>query len=272
VRELSIVIPTFNSSKTIVSCLDSILNQTTPCKELVVVDKFSSDGTAERAEGKGAIVIQSSASRSAARNLGVAHCSAFGVLFVDSDMTLSETLIGDCIDGLETHHALVVPEVSIGQGFWAECKALDKRLSLDNELREAPRCFRRTTFFSVGGYTEALEAGEDWDLTNRLRFRALGIGRTRSSMSHNEGNLRIVPALQKKYAYGRTFGRYLRYHPHSAFKQVNPVSRIFLPSLRVMRQDPSHGAGLFVLKSLEFCAAGIGQLRSTNHSSTQSNL
>ena len=264
-KDISVVVPTYNSSKTIMECLDSIADQTRPCKELVIVDRFSVDGTVELARAKGAAVLQSRANRSAARNIGVKQCSAWGVLFVDSDMVLSQSLIGECVDGLETHDALVVPEVSVGRGFWSECKALGKQLSIGNELTEAPRCFCRTTFLSLGGYAETIEAGEDWDLTNRLKLRGRKIGRTRSSISHNEGDLKLVIALRKKYGYGKTFGRYLRNHPRAGFRQVNPLSRILVPSLKAMRQDPTHAAGLLVLKSLEFGAAGIGQLRSMNN-------
>jgi len=265
-EDLSIVIPTYNSSRTISECLDSIIDQTKPSKEVVIIDKFSVDGTPELAKTRGAIVLQTNANRSAARNVGVEQCSASGILFVDSDMRLPKNLISDCIEGLKTHHALVVPEVSIGLGFWAECKALDKQLSIGNELTEAPRCFRRATFLSLSGYDERLEAGEDWDLTNRLKLRGLTIGRTRSSMSHNEGDLMLLIALRKKYWYGKTFGKYLKNHPRTGLAQVNPLSRILVPSLRAMGRDPKHGTGLLVLKSLEFCAAGVGQLRNMNRS------
>src|SRR5947209_8479824 len=149
---ISVVIPTYNSMKTFPRCLESATHQSSECREIIVVDRFSQDGLASYAKANGATVIQSKASRSAARNIGVAMCSASGVLFVDSDMILSKSLISECVGGLETHHALVIPEVSIGTGFWAQCKALDKRLSIENELMEAPRCFRRETFLSLGGY------------------------------------------------------------------------------------------------------------------------
>ncbi len=269
-RDVSIVIPTCNSARTIAQCLNSISEQTEAFKDLVVVDRFSTDATPNIARGKGATVLQTNANRSVARNIGASESSGTGVLFVDADMILSKNLIKDCADGILVDDALVIPEVSTGRGFWAKCKEFDKRLSIRNELAEAPRCFRKTAFHSLGGYNPTLEAGEDWDLTIRARLRGIRIGRTAATIVHDEGDLKLVNALRKKYGYGKTFGKYLRNHPRVGFRQVNPMSRILAPSLKAIREDPSHGAGLLMLKSLEFCAAGIGQLRSMNELETQS--
>jgi glycosyltransferase involved in cell wall biosynthesis len=44
---VSIVIPTFNSERTLSKCLESIKNQTYSNIEVIVVDKFSQDKTVE---------------------------------------------------------------------------------------------------------------------------------------------------------------------------------------------------------------------------------
>ncbi|AEF97132.1 glycosyltransferase family 2 protein [Methanotorris igneus] len=47
---VSVIIPTYNSEKTIGICLESIKNQTYKNIEIIVVDKFSNDNTVEIAK------------------------------------------------------------------------------------------------------------------------------------------------------------------------------------------------------------------------------
>jgi len=258
---ISIVIPTFNSSRTLTQCLNSIGNQTLACDEVIVVDRHSNDGSAQLAHEWGARVIKTSANRSEARNIGAEQTSSSAILFVDSDMVLPPTLIEECKTGLEKHDALIIPEVSVGSGFWAKCKALERRTHWGNELLEAARCFRKVAFSTLGGYNPSLEAGEDWDLQNRTKVFGLSIGRVRAQIEHDEGHIALGGILGKKFAYGKAMGEYMQANPHLGIRQVNPIRRVLAPTLAVFPEDPVHGVGVLILRSLEFTAAGMGYLR-----------
>lgn len=260
---VSIIIPTLNSAKTIAACLSSIRRQTTPCSEVLVIDRFSSDGSAETARRLGATVVEAGVNRSLARNIGLRHASAPNVLFVDSDMTLPTTLIEECQSELNKHQALVIPEISVGKGFWAECKSLERKAYHGDNLMEAARCFTKPAILSVGGYDPSLEAGEDWDLQYRIENHGYSVGRAKSTIVHDEGVLALPAILRKKYVYGKSVGRYVRKHPHRGIRQVNPLYRILSLSPKAIRSDPIHGLGAVLLKSLEFTCAGIGALNST---------
>lgn len=246
--------------RTFPRCLETARHQSFECSEIIVVDRFSRDGLASFAKANGVTLIQSEANRSMARNIGLQRASSSGILFIDSDMILPITLIEECEIGLDEHDALIVPEESVGVGFWAECKAAERTQHVGDEKMEAARCFRRKSLMPLGGYRTSLEAGEDWDLHNRAIASSLDVGRVNSVIVHDEGHLSLSDLLKKKYRYGKSFGRYLRMNPAAGFTQVNPLRRIVRPSLRAFASHPKYGVGILMMTSLEFAAAGIGHL------------
>jgi len=258
IPDISIVIPTFNSSKTIAKCLESIRNQTSHPSEVVVVDRFSKDETVAIARAFGATVIQVEANRSLARNIGLESSLSTNVLFVDSDMILSPAVVEECIHCLDEHEALVIPEISIGNSFWAKCRYFERSANRENPLFEAARCFHKAALAPVGNYNPDLESWEDLDLHDRAIASGLSVGRIGATIFHDEGNFALITALRKKYLYGQAFGKYLRANPTAGFRWINPLRRIVLPSLHVSVSSPRHGVGILIMKSLEWMAAALG--------------
>jgi len=175
-------------------------------------------------------------------------------------MILLPTLVEECSRLLLDHDSLVVPEASIGRGFWASCKRLERDTYLGNDSIEAPRCYRRKSFLAIGGYDENLEAGEDWELRQRSTRMSFKLGRTQSMLLHDEGKYSPYMAFRREYAYGRTIRRYVRRNPSATLKQINPLIRVLDPSVKIMSKDIPHGLGVLVLRAVEFAGAGIGLL------------
>ncbi|WP_297518409.1 glycosyltransferase family 2 protein [uncultured Clostridium sp.] len=97
---LSIVMPMFNSTQTIVKALDSLNNQTDKDIKLILVDDGSTDDSyevaksyLENAELKYDIYKTDNKGQSAARNLGLSKVSSEYILFLDSDDYVNEKLI-----------------------------------------------------------------------------------------------------------------------------------------------------------------------------------
>src|SRR5258706_6877430 len=83
---VSVVIPAYNSENYIRQAIESVLAQTLPVSEIIVVDDGSTDHTSEVAESLGAIVIrQRNKGVSAARNVGVRTAQHDWVAFIDQD-------------------------------------------------------------------------------------------------------------------------------------------------------------------------------------------
>ncbi len=88
--KISVIIPTYNRSKTIEYCLKSVLNQTFPAFEVIVVDDCSTDNTIEIVKNypderiKCFILTQNSGAQ-VARNRGIKEAKGEWIAFQDSD-------------------------------------------------------------------------------------------------------------------------------------------------------------------------------------------
>jgi glycosyltransferase involved in cell wall biosynthesis len=256
-----VVIPTKNSEGTLENCLRSIKGQTYPNIEMVVVDNYSTDKTREVAQ-KYTRVFVKGPERSSQRNLGSKNAHGDYLFFVDSDMELAPKVVEECIWEAfkKKAHAIIVPEVSSGEGFWTKCKALERSCYIGDQSIEAARFFRRDVFFEVGGYDEELVGTEDWDLNQKISKAGYRIGRIDAVIKHNEGKLSLWKTMKKKYQYGKTLGKYKEKHPKEATQQFNIVRPAFIRNWKKLAKDPLNAAGLTILKTCEFGAAGIGYL------------
>ena len=85
---VSVVIPTYNSGPLVVEAVASVLAQTRPADEVLVVDDGSTDDTAERMAALGPsvrCVYKENGGVSTARNRGVAEATGEWIAFLDAD-------------------------------------------------------------------------------------------------------------------------------------------------------------------------------------------
>ena len=257
---VSVVIPTHNSARTLEACLTSITDQTYRHIELLVVDNGSTDESLSIAGRCADHVINHGPERSAQRNRGAQSTNGVYLLFVDSDMTLAPRVIEDCVTlARETAApAVVIPEISIGRGFLARCRALERSCYVGDDDIEAARFITRIAFDSAGGFDESLTGPEDWDLSMRVRG-GRRLPRTSSSITHDEGRLELGTVLTKKRYYAASALLYWRKHPSKGLRQANLVFRpAFFRNWRRLVRHPILSSGVVLLKILEMTAAGVG--------------
>jgi glycosyltransferase involved in cell wall biosynthesis len=259
---VSFVIPTRNSQSTIKKCLRSIKGQTYRNIEIIIVDNYSGDNTVLIAREIGTTVVRRKSGRAEARNIGAKIAKGELLMSIDSDMELSPSVTEDCINVASRYDAVIIPEVSVGEGFWAGCKALEKSCYTGDDTIEAARLFRKTAFVNVGGYDPELEFGEDWDLNLRIQEAGYRIGRISSTITHNVGRLSLRDAILRKGHYGRSLKRYQKKHPREARRQLALIRPAFVRNRGRIARDPIHGLGLILMKGCEYGAAAFGSYRS----------
>ncbi|OFZ70728.1 MAG: glycosyl transferase [Betaproteobacteria bacterium RBG_16_58_11] len=84
----SVIIPAYNSAATLARAIDSVLAQSYPAQEIIVIDDGSSDGTSDvaaRYGGKLRYIRQDNAGVSSARNHGAQIASGDWLAFLDAD-------------------------------------------------------------------------------------------------------------------------------------------------------------------------------------------
>lgn len=258
---LTIVVPTKNAGRTIEACLVSIANQTLDARldkiDLIVVDNHSTDDTQAVANQYANTVIVAGPERSTQRNIGLAAATTDFVGFIDADMVLTSEVCAQAVAVLMAGtQAVVVPEQSFGEGFFARCRKLEKELYLNNPDVEAARFFPVDLARSVGGYREDLIAGEDWDFSDRMESAGARVGRTEAFIRHDDGHISLWDTFKKKQYYGQTFQHYLQTRSDSSQRRMTRPA--ILGVLRRLGHDPVVGSGLIVLKATEVSGLALG--------------
>jgi glycosyltransferase involved in cell wall biosynthesis len=259
---VTVVVTTRNSAKHLKAVLRSVREQTYPDVELIVVDNGSTDETVAVAERYADRVLDAGPERSAQRNRGVEASTGEQILILDSDMVLEPNVIAACMEALHRTNAaaVVVPEDTLGEGFWAACRALERSCYEGDESIEAARFFSSEAFHRHGGYDERLTGPEDWDLPARMRRAGEQITCATTRIHHIEGQVRLGPHLRKKYYYGKTFGPYIRRNPGLAARQFTVVRPAFIRHWRRLAARPTLAAGIVFLKVAELAWGAMGLL------------
>jgi glycosyltransferase involved in cell wall biosynthesis len=261
---VSVVIPTYNSEKTLAKCLESIRNQTYKNVEVIVVDRFSRDKTIEIAKSYGAKILQVNAERAEAKNFGLKNATGKYVLFVDSDMELTRDVIRECVDLIERDEKIggvIIPERSVGKSFWAKVRNFERGFYVGTEV-ESARFFKRDLVEKVKGFDEDVVFFEESTLPQKIKKLGYNVeARITAEILHHEEDFSFSRWLKKKFYYGKSITKYRREYCDHASKQLNVPYRLllFLKSRRFYSK-PTLAIGVLILKILEYCSIKLGAL------------
>lgn len=207
---VSIVIPTFNSEKTLELCLKSVCRQSYKNTEIIVVDKFSQDNTLEIAKKYTDLIFKCRGERSSQRNFGFKKAKGEYFLYLDSDMVLSREAIAEAVALLNKNNKLVgiyIPEVIEGMSLLTQILNFERSFYNESVI-DAVRMVKRDSYQEIHGFDENLIAGEDWDFDRRVRKS----GKTeiiKSPLYHLQYGLTLKKYIAKKIYYSKFIARYI---------------------------------------------------------------
>lgn len=217
---VSVIIPTYNYGSFIGEAIESVLAQTFPVSEIIVVDDGSSDNTEEvvgKFGNKVKYIKQKNGGVGLARNTGVKHSTGEFIAFLDADdiwlphklerqiqLVQNDEEIGLVTTGLREFDASgkTVGEYQNGQNGWCA-----ENILLSEPVVGPPSTFllKRGVFEKVNGFDETkdMHPAEDWEFCYRVA---------------REFKLAYLPELLVEY----------RYHGNNAHLQIPKFERAML--------------------------------------------
>ncbi len=216
---ISVVVCSFNGSRTIRECCEGLLKLEYPDFEVIVVDDGSSDGTGAIAAEYGFRVISTeNRGLSSARNTGLAAATGEIVAYLDDDAYPDPHWLSYLAATFSTsdHVGVGGPNVPpLRGGLVAECVANapgspSHVLLTDEEAEHLPGCnmaFRKSALEAIGGFDPRFNAaGDDVDVCWRLRERGWSLGFSPAAMVWHHRRTTVRAYLKQQVGYGYAEG------------------------------------------------------------------
>lgn len=217
-EQVSVIIPTYNRAHLLEPAIRSVINQTLPDWELLIVDDGSTDNTPAVVEkylddSRIKYIQKKNSGAGHSRNVGVAHASHSIITFLDSDDEAEPVWLE------KMRHEIVHGQADIvccglsrydSDGKLIDTKMPHKLSTLFNGItgkftNGGSFMLKRSIFEAIGGYDPALPSGQHTELAMRLvpyvEEQGLKITNLQESLLriHVHGGARIRTNYKAKY-------------------------------------------------------------------------
>ena len=185
-QKVSVIIPTYNYGRFIGKAIESVLAQTVPVHEIIVVDDGSTDETEQAVKVFGEqvrYIKQQNGGVCAARNTGVENSSGDFIAFLDADDEWFPEKIEKQLAKFESdaefglvHCGMREFDLETGETICLMLEGEEGWVADDLILFEKPVVnvsgsaimVKREAFDAVGGFDTKLKNGEDWEFCYRI--------------------------------------------------------------------------------------------------------
>jgi biofilm PGA synthesis N-glycosyltransferase PgaC len=258
--DVSLYIPCYNASRYIEKCLESILNQSYPIQNILIVDDGSTDNTLDLIKKYPNLqIIQHPENRglAAARNTALHALITTFIANIDSDCIAEkdwlENLMKDFTDEkiVGVGGKLFETNQSTVPDFWRVIHMKqhwgDEKIVNSDWLFGHSAVFRKSALESINGYQEKFRTNyEDLDLSRRLREKGYTVVYEPQAVVHHLRTDTAYSVLKTRWGWTA-----LGVHaPVTGLEIVKNIGRNFGRSLKYMTQDVKNGR--FSLLGLDF--------------------
>ena len=176
---ISVVIPLYNKQYYIRKAIESVLIQTNPCFELIVVDDGSTDQSADIVNSfedhRILLIQQENSGVSKARNKGVYEANGDWVSFLDADDEYEPDFLKEAENFINGHTRSNIS--FLGTNYYIRSReCIANSLDISTGIYDYPMLFRdqkspnnssstivnREAFLLTGGFSEEVKYFEDW--------------------------------------------------------------------------------------------------------------
>jgi len=215
---VTVVVATYQAAETLPRCLDSILVQDPPPRDVVVVDDGSTDETwavLERYAGRVQVIRQENRGEACAKNAGLAAATTGIVAIVDADdvllpgwmaavtralvarpdLSLVATDAWLVVDGQRTRRAY-------GAGMTFPVAGQREQILRRNFVLGFV-AVRRARLLAVGGYDERIEVASDWSAWGRMALRGARFGLIQEPLAEYHLRSHSLSSDRKRLLHGR---------------------------------------------------------------------
>ncbi|WP_017319134.1 glycosyltransferase [Mastigocladopsis repens] len=198
--KISVIIPAYNSEKTIQRTIESVLNQSFTEFELIIINDGSQDSTLDIAaqvkDPRIKVFSYANAGANVSRNRGLSHALGEFVSFLDADDIWTPDKLARQLQALQENVDAKVAYswtdyidendqfLLSGTHITANGDVYEQLLLSDFLENGSNPLIYKEALIRLGGFDESLSAGQDWDMWLRLA---------------NEYNFVAVPSVQILY-------------------------------------------------------------------------
>jgi glycosyltransferase involved in cell wall biosynthesis len=207
-RDVSVVVLTKNSGRTIERCIRSVIEQQP--SEIIAVDRMSVDGTLNILDRYGIkVVVDRVGSLGLSRQLGVQSCSSPFLMFVDSDVRLGDGCITRLRDELQKYgfagiHASVLSWENAS--YWQRAEDEVTRIFVNRpgprkQISTTAALFRREILLKYPFDPSMSRSCEDVDLCRRLARNMEQVS-VSSAVAYHYHRREFLAWARQKFGYG----------------------------------------------------------------------